>query len=183
MTARNRALRGRPSRGQRCSRGRAPGGGQGPHRTPPALPRPPNSPVPLNQPVRRAGGSGPAAAGRSAPGPALPWRRWGLSRDPPGLAGRGPSPCPRGFLRGFTGRGEQNRSHFPTLRGNPERIRAPRPGAGVPCPADRLPAILPRGEVGTGQGGERPAVPKRIRPKRGQIQVGKAGFPTGKIKA
>lgn len=138
----------------------------GPPRNPSCPPQTPQlSCVP--KPAGPAGGrSGPAAAGRSAPGPALPRRGGERGRDPRDLLAGGtrvsgplgwPPPCPRYSLRGFTGGGGAEPVRFSHPRANPERLGAPRHRPGAPCPGDRLPAIPPAvGRWARGRGRDRP---------------------------
>lgn len=191
MTARNRALRGRPSRGQRCSRGRAPGGGQGPHRTPPALPRPPNCPVPLNQPVRRAGGSGPAAGGRSAPGPALPRRRWGLSRDPPGACWPGAPgpvaplpgrlPAPGASCVDSRGGGSKTGPVFPPSEGTRSFSELLAPGPVLRAPRTGSPRF-PAWGGGHGAGWGETGRSQTNQTEKESYSGGEGGIPDGKNK-
>lgn len=136
----------------------------GPPRNPSCPPQTPQlSCVP--KPAGPAGGrSGPAAAGRSAPGPALPRRGGERGRDPRDLLAGGtrvsgplgwPPPCPRYSLRGFTGGGGgQSLSGFPTPGQTRSVWELLATGPALRAPGTGSPPFPPPWGGGHGAGGE-----------------------------
>lgn len=166
-------------------RGPSSGRRAGPPRNPSCPPQNPKLPRPPIQTGPAGGGTFPAApvaAGRSAPGAALPRRRGELGQEPRdlldgGTRGRGPlawpSPC-------VDSQGEQSRSLFPTPGQTRSFSDLLAPGPVLRAPGIGCPRFLP---WGGGHGvGEETGLSQADQIEKGPDSSGEGGIPEGKNK-